>query len=109
MADRTVEYFRELLTDSLDEHGLKATPEQVLAIAKDVAGAHENFGMAFGHDAIPSPAIAERKRLDEQHKYEVKRLEIEAAAYKREACELAGKDPHDVWVSDGQVYCWRNR
>lgn len=41
------EYWQECLAQSFEEHGVTATTEQLAAIAKDVEGSHQNYGMAF--------------------------------------------------------------
>lgn len=99
------EYFQECLAESFAEHGVAATPEQIAAIASDVAGASENKGMYFGHDAIPNPFEAEQKRMKANHERDLAEKDRTIAAYKNEACRIAGVDPHDVWERDGEV--WR--
>lgn len=66
-------YWVECIACSLDEHGVKATQEQIEAIAADVEVSHENFGMAHGYDCIPNPLHAEIAERDER----IKRIEKE--------------------------------
>lgn len=40
------DYWQECLASSFDEHGIVVTPEQLVSIAGDVEGAHENYGMS---------------------------------------------------------------
>lgn len=101
-----VDYYRECLAESLKEHGVSATPEQIDAIARDVAGAYENIGMAFGHDAIPNPEIAERKRVKANHDLELREAEERTNIWKLEACRIARVDPKDAYINHGEVYMW---
>lgn len=41
------DYWHECLAQSLEEHGVIASEQQIIAIASDIEGAHENIGMAF--------------------------------------------------------------
>jgi len=41
------DYWEECLAQSFEEHGVKATNEQIQAIAKDVDNARDCIGMAF--------------------------------------------------------------
>jgi hypothetical protein len=61
-------YWEECLAESLDEHGVTATKEQLALIAKDVAGAHECYGMSFHQPENPL----------------VRELDVTRAALKRE-------------------------
>lgn len=47
MSYEEIDYWEECLDSSFQEHGVKVTPEQLKAIAKDIQGGHENYGMAF--------------------------------------------------------------
>lgn len=63
-------YWEECLSESFDINGLKATPEQIKAIAYDVQISHENFGMFHGHDCIPNPLETEVETLKKALKKE---------------------------------------
>ncbi|KKM96242.1 hypothetical protein LCGC14_1179940, partial [marine sediment metagenome] len=54
-----MDYWRECIESAFDEAGIVATPEQVCSVVDYVSGGHENYGMAFGHDAIPNPIQSE--------------------------------------------------
>ena len=56
-----LDYWRECLESSFDEHGVELPREVILEIAKDVAGAHENYGMAFA--PVENPLRYEVSRL----------------------------------------------
>lgn len=45
--DPRSEYWRECISQALDECGLSARPDQIDALTDAVAGAHENIGQAF--------------------------------------------------------------
>lgn len=51
------QYWEECIASSLDEHGITVTSEQITAIAADIAGAHECYGMAFY--TPENPALSE--------------------------------------------------
>jgi hypothetical protein len=57
-------YWQECIETALEEVGIKATPEQVKAMASFVASAHEQYGMAHGHDCIPNPLVLENEKLE---------------------------------------------
>lgn len=61
--DPYLEYWIECVAQSLDEHGVQASQEQIEAISKDIKNGHEMYGEAFGHHFIPNPLAAENKRL----------------------------------------------
>lgn len=57
------EYWVETVAQSLYEHGVTATNEQIEAIAEDIHGAHSMYGEYFGYHAIPNPLQGEAERL----------------------------------------------
>ncbi len=58
-----MEYWKECISEAFDEAKIVATPEQIAEVAECVEGAHDNYGMAYGHDAIPNPLAQENERL----------------------------------------------
>ena len=61
------DYWIECLRQSLEEHGVDAWPEQIVKIAKDVRGAHENFGQAFHTPSFSEhPVCIENAALKKQ-------------------------------------------
>lgn len=56
-------YWEECISEAFDDAGIKATKEQVDTVASWAEGAHENYGMAHGYDAIPSPYRLEAEQL----------------------------------------------
>lgn len=59
----TMNYWHECIAEACSEAGVIASDEQVKFIAEWVAGAHENYGTAMGHDVIGNPLVAENKSL----------------------------------------------
>jgi hypothetical protein len=64
------DYWVEAIESSLAEHGVIASPEQIIAIASDVEVAHENYDMAFGYDVAS-------KNLSTNREDEIVRLKAE--------------------------------
>ena len=58
-----MDYWEECISISFEDNGIKATKEQIQAVAGDVESSHENYGMAHGHDCIPNPLRGENDRL----------------------------------------------
>lgn len=56
-------YWHECISEAFGENGIKATDKQIVSVADFVSGAHEQYGMAFGHDAIPDPQRLENDKL----------------------------------------------
>ena len=56
-------YWHECISEAFDDAGIVATSEQIKTVVEFVEGAHENYGMAFGHDCIPNPLEQDNKQL----------------------------------------------
>ena len=65
-----MDYWKECISEALEDADLKASDEQIQNIAGWVEGAHENYGMAFGHDCIPNPQTLEIEGLQKELKKE---------------------------------------
>ncbi len=65
-----MDYWEECIAGAFEEAGISATKEQIEMVVSWVDGAHENYGMAFGHDCIPSPIALENKELKKELKKE---------------------------------------
>lgn len=59
-------FWKECVSEAFDEAKITATGEQVEIVASWVEGAHENYGMAHGHDCIPNPLVTENKKLKQE-------------------------------------------
>lgn len=71
MSYSRTDYFAECLSESFEEHGVTATKEQILAIAKDVADITESAGQAFyqpEHPVISEAEILARELRREKSK-----------------------------------------
>ncbi len=67
-------YWEECLAVALEEAGAHATTEQIEKVADAIDHAHQNYGIAHGHDCIPNPLETENKRLAEQLKKEMSKV-----------------------------------
>lgn len=47
-------YWEECISEALDDIGLSITDDQIKTISSFVEAAHDNYGMAHGHDIISS-------------------------------------------------------
>ncbi len=63
-------YWKDCISEALGDAGVAATNEQIEIITDWVEGAHDNYGMANGHDCIPNPMESEVDKL----KGEIKRI-----------------------------------
>ena len=45
-------YWEECIRTAFDDAGIKATDEQIIMVAGDVEGCHENYYMASGDDVV---------------------------------------------------------
>ena len=59
----SADYWETCISEAFEDAGIDATTEQIGTVISWVEGCHENYSMANGHDAIPSPLDAEVKRL----------------------------------------------
>jgi len=58
-----MDYWKECIAEAFDDAGIVATQDQIGTVAYWVEGAHENYGMAFGHGCIPNPLVIENDKL----------------------------------------------
>jgi hypothetical protein len=82
-------YWLECVAEALEDAGIAASPEQIAKVAEWVEGAHDNYGMAHGHDCIPNPLREEIKVLQ-------KDLRLERSKRACKDCNGTGQ-----WVSHG--------
>lgn len=94
------DYWQEVLSNSAEENGISLSEEQVVAIARDIELAHDQYGMAFGHDCIPNPLMGENDRLR-------RALTIEQSLVHCEECAGTGRNvtygPHH----SADTQCWK--
>lgn len=70
-----MDYWKECILEAMEDAGIAATPEQIDTVVGWVEGAHENYGMAHGYDAIPCPVDSQAKRELETMKREKEKNE----------------------------------
>ena len=97
-----MDYWKECITEAFCEAGINATPEQISLVTSCAEGAHENYGMAHGHDCIPNPLLAENDSL---------RRELRREREKEICPECRGKGrlitPGPIHSGDSE--CWKCR
>jgi hypothetical protein len=103
-----MDYWIESVSQALDDLGVKLSDEQINEFAKSMECAHENYGMAFGHDTIPSPLQTElqeaRRSFAQQFDKAEKDAETRENAYKRElSSRIPGLREEDIQVDSGRV------
>ena len=63
-------YWEECIAEAFEDSKISATEGQIKNVASWVSGAHENYGMAHGHDCISNPLRDENKDLETKLKIE---------------------------------------
>ena len=95
------DYWQEVLAEALEAAEVVATSEQIVAIASDVATAHECYGMAF-YMPPPSDRISAIERESET-KYQALEREFEKYRDNAEtAVKIALNQHHDANVGIGE-------
>ena len=98
-----MDYWAECIAEAFEDAGIKATQEQIDTVVAWVHGAHENYGMAHGYDAIPNPMLSEVEELKRKHKREIEEMEKREAVYKNSVARRRNTTPEKVWIEDGEV------
>ena len=93
-------YWRICITETLDEIGLAATPEQVNQLVDSVEMAHSMYGEAHGHHHIENPLATENRDLK-------RKLDIERRKVVCKECGGSGRiiESCGTFVSNGS--CWK--
>jgi len=99
-----MDYWEECIAEAFEDAGITATKEQIDTVASWVEGAHENYGMAHGYDAIPNPLESEIGELKRKHKKEMDEQEEREECYKRSVARRRNVNSSDVYLEDGTVY-----
>jgi len=107
-----LKYWEECLDSSFNENGVIVTPEQLTAIAIDVQGGHENYGMAF-YSPPASDRIADverewkKKHDDLQREFDKYRNNAETAVKKSlkqyEDAKVSIGEDGEVLLHDGRT------
>lgn len=79
-----MDYWEECIAQAFEDAGIKATKEQIDTVISWVEGAHDNYGMAHGHECIPNPLLSEIKELK-------KSLSIERSKVTCNECDGKGR------------------
>jgi hypothetical protein len=81
----------------MSEAGIQATDEQKKIVVEWVEGAHDNYGMAHGHDCIPNPSTEELRRVERLHDQDECEAKKREQVLKREIASHYG-DPDNITV-----------
>jgi hypothetical protein len=97
-----MDYWRDCISESFEDAGIKATDEQINTVTSWVEGANENYGTAHGHECIPNPLKLENDALREN---------IEREREKEICPECKGKGSLTVHgpIHSGTSGCWKCR
>ncbi|SEN68064.1 hypothetical protein SAMN05216325_13310 [Nitrosomonas marina] len=71
---KAMNYWETCIQEAFEDAGIEATKEQIDTVVCWVEGAHENYGMAHGHDAIPNPLQAENEQLKRELKRQMSKI-----------------------------------
>lgn len=69
-----MDYWKECVAEALEDAALEATEAQIDTIVFWVKGAHENYGLSHGYDAIPNPLASELAKT--QNLLEIERSKV---------------------------------
>lgn len=99
-----MDYWTECISEAMEDAGIAATKEQIDTVVTWVEGAHENYGMAFGHDCIPNPLESDLKELKASHAKEIQEHENVEFNYRKSVASRRGVPVSSVYMDrDGQV------
>lgn len=97
-------YWEECISEAFEDAGITATAEQKEAVSIWVEGAHDNYGMAHGHDCIPNPMHSEVDDLKRQIKALEESHEKQLYGIKKGVAQRRGVSLQDVSINhDGHV------
>lgn len=60
------DYWHECIAEAFDDAKITATEEQIVNVAGWAESAHDNYGMAHGHDCIPNPETERADRVTKE-------------------------------------------
>lgn len=95
-----MDYWKECIAEAFESAKIVATDEQINEVASWAEGAHENYGMAHGHDCIPNP---ETLRADELKR----KLEIEQRKIYCKECKGSGRIYSQGPYHGSDSQCWK--
>jgi hypothetical protein len=98
MNDYKLDYWKEAVSSSFDEHKLKHPDDIIESIAKDMVNASECQSQAFGWDSIPNPAKAEKSGKEKILEAKIAELENEILCYRQSVATRRGVPLEQVHV-----------
>ncbi len=102
--EMTISYWEECIFAAFNTAGIQATKDQVNMVAGDVEVAHENYGMAHGHDTIPNPLAGAFAQLKQKHEIERNEWAEREICYKKSVAARRNVRPEDVYLENGYVF-----
>lgn len=93
-------YWNECISEAFEDAGINATDDQIYTVADWVEGAHENFSMAHGYDAIPNPMISEVDKLKKRIKELEDHHNMQLDGIRKGVARRRNVNMHDVYIDD---------
>jgi hypothetical protein len=97
-----MDYWAECIAEAFEDAGIEAHQEQVDIVVSWVEGAHENYGLATGHDCIPNPLALENDRLRKELKDEHEKVTCST-------CNGKGRIITNFGFRSSDSQCWKCR
>ena len=95
-----MDYWKECVAEAFEDAGIVATDEQIDTVTNWVDGAHENYGMAHGYDAIPSQIDTEVERLRKEIDKINEQYERQLNGVRRGVAQRRNVDVGSVYIDD---------
>jgi len=99
-----MDYWNECIAEAMEDAGIVATQEQIDKVAAWAEGAHENYGMAMGHNCIPNPLEFEIKEIKKEHKKEIEDAEEREHCYRDSVARRRRVPISSVGLVNGEVF-----
>lgn len=100
-----MDYWKQCIFEAFEDSGITATDEQVDTVATWAEGAHDNYGMANGHDVIRDsvPSRFEMEREIQSQADRIKELESQVSIFKNSVARRRNVRPEDVYLEGNSV------
>lgn len=98
MSNYKLDYWKEAISCSFDEHNMKYPDDIIESIAKDMINSAECQSMAFGYDCIPNPTKAEESIRVKNLEAKIKELEHEIQCYRQSVATRRGVPIEQVHI-----------
>lgn len=95
-----MDYWAETIAEAFEDAGITATEDQIQTVAGWAEGAHENYGMAHGYDAIPNHESTEIARLKKAHENELEEMRQQVDCYRKSVAVRRGVKMEDVYLDN---------